>query len=316
MQDTAEDVKVTRTLPCGLQSSMTRDERSGEAMKIVVCVTFVYHHLDLQVPAKGVAEPPRGLPMPNRADEGAMELALRLCEAVGGSVTVLSVAPPEAEETLERVVGMGAAAFWRVWEPALENAEVFAVADALVSALTELQPDLILCGERASGGAGTGLTGPLLAEQLGWPLLVGATHLEADAGNVRVHRLLTRGDRMALEAPLPAVVTVSPESPTPRYPALAKVRRAARVVREGTGLHGETPRSPAPPLSEVEWTIAKPRPKKLFTPPSAASAADRLRMVMGGGMQKKAQDNLVEAPAEKAAEQILQFLRQEKIIEG
>jgi electron transfer flavoprotein beta subunit len=256
--------------------------------------------------------------MPNRADEGAMELALRLQEKQGGEITVVSIAPPEAEETLMRVVGMGAGAFLRVWSETLAEADAFGVSLALAVALRRLNPDLVLCGERAAGGLGSGLTGPLLAERLGWPLLTGAVHLDTDTEGrlVTAQRLIERGDRMILQAPLPAVVTAAPESPTPRYPAPAKARRAAHTVLdlENPEIAAETLRA-FPMLPTVEWTVARPRPKKLFTPPSTASAADRLRMVMGGGMQKKAQDNLVEAPPDKAAEQILQFLRQEKVIE-
>ncbi|HZP80186.1 MAG TPA: hypothetical protein VFB21_00990 [Chthonomonadaceae bacterium] len=284
-------------------------------MHIVVCVKDVFHPHDLRLPANG-QKSPDGLRMPNRADECAVELAVRLRDQEGGRVTLLSIAPPEAEETLESLVGLGADALVRVWEARLAEADVAAVASVLAAVMRRQQAGLALCGDRAVGGAGTGLTGPLLAEILGWPFVGGAVALEAGKKEgMVVTRLIERGDRQVLYTPLPAVVAVSPEALTPGYPALAKIRRAKREVCGLEGIASEAEALSAPlPMTVIDWAIAKPRPRKLFAPPSTASAADRLKMVMGGGMAKKAQDSSVEAPPEKAAEQILQFLRQEKLI--
>lgn len=285
-------------------------------MNILVCVSEVLHPHDIQLPSNGTRAP-SGLRMPNRADECAVEMAVRFCGRQGGSVTLLSVAPPESEEMLGMYVGIGAEALVRVWDAVLAEADVGTVAYVLAKALERLKPDLILCGDCALGGMGTGLTGPLLAEYLSWPFVGSTTDLQADSeGGLRVYCLIEHGDRQLLWVPIPAVIAVSPNAPSPRYPALAKIRRAKRETWDLKALDLKTEEitEAALPMTATEWVFARPRPRKLFMPPSTASAAERLRMVMAGGMKKKTQDNFVEESPEKAAEQILQFLRQEKLI--
>jgi electron transfer flavoprotein beta subunit len=269
-----------------------------------------------------------------------VELAVRLREQRGGQVTLLSVASPEAEETLDLYLGLGAEALVRVWDPLLAGVDAAAVALILAAAARRLRPDLILCGDRALGGDGTGLTGPTVAERLDWPFagsIVAAAsaiepaeraseharHPPSDDGRLIVHRLIERGDRQLLRIPLPAVIAVSPEADPPRYPAFARVRRAARssldlealdLIPAATAAALERCPAACSPTQVTGWAPARPRPKKLFVPPSTASAADRLRMVMSGGRARPTGDNLVEAPPERAAEQIMQFLRQERLI--
>jgi electron transfer flavoprotein beta subunit len=285
-------------------------------MNLLICVTDVFHPHDLHLPGDGAAGPV-GLRMPNRADECAVALARRLAEPSGGRVSLLSVSPPEAEETLEAYLGLGAEALVRVWDSAIERLDALAVAFILSCAVERLRPDLIMCGDRAFGADGTGLTGSALAERLGWPFVGGVVAAEAhQGGEIVVHRLIERGDRQIIRTPLPAVVAVSAEADPPGYPSFARIRGARRERLDLTalGLSADAVREALSPVEVTGWAVAKPRPKKLFTPPSTASAADRLRMVMGGGKARAPQDALVEAPPEKAAEQILQFLRQEGLI--
>jgi electron transfer flavoprotein beta subunit len=285
-------------------------------MNLLVCVSEVWHPHDLRPPENGTGQP-LGLRMPNRADECAVCLAARLVEQRGGQVQLLSATPPDAEETLSVYIGLGATALVRIWDPGLERLDALSVSLVLSRAAERLKPDVILCGDRAFGGEGSGLTGPALAERLGWPFVGSTVAFEAvETGALVTHRLIERGDRQVIRVRLPAVIAVSREADAPGYPAFARIRRARREEWDLSHL-GLTPDqvcNARSPLKASGWAIAKPRPKKLFTPPSTASAADRLRMVMGGGKARTAQDATIEAPPEKAAEQILQFLRQEGLI--
>jgi electron transfer flavoprotein beta subunit len=285
-------------------------------MNLLVCVTDVFHPHDLRLPGTE-GESPTGLRMTNRADECAVAMALRLSEQHGGEVRLLSVTPPEAEEILDMYIGLGAEALTRIWDPTIERLDARAVALILSRAAERLQPDLILCGDRALGGDGSGLTGPALAQRLGWPFVGSIVAAEAgQESEIIVQRLIERGDRQVIRLPLPAVIAVSPEADPPGYPAFARIRHARRELLDlqALGLSPDSVRAALSPLKVTGWAIAKPRPKKLFTPPSTASAADRLRMVMGGGKARAPQDAVIEAPPEKAAEQMLQFLRQEGLI--
>ncbi|MBI3362462.1 MAG: hypothetical protein HY023_15280, partial [Chloroflexi bacterium] len=233
-----------------------------------------------------------------------------------GQVMLISVAPPEAEEILEMYLGIGASVFARVWDDGLDGADQFGVALTLARAAARFSPDVILCGERSVGDYGTGLIGPLLAERLGWPFVGRVSSFQVGIGAAIAHRLVERGDKLTIQTPLPAVLSVSREANEPRYPALAKIRRARRETLDlaALGLTRDDLAAAHSPASVVGWAAARPRPKKLFAPPSTASAADRLRMVSGGGPARKAQDQFVEAPPERSAELILAVLKQEKVI--
>jgi electron transfer flavoprotein beta subunit len=282
------------------------------AVNLVVCVKEVLHVHGLRAPT--ATNRPGGLPAPNRADECAVELAVRLREAHGGQVTLVSFAPPAAEAVLELYLGLGAEQLVRVWDEARAAGDHYAVALTLSRAVATLAADLILCGECAYGGEDTGLFGPALAEQLGWPFVGRVIAVELDGGGASVQRLIERGDRTAIRAPLPAVLAVSPEANQPRYPAYAKVRRARRQALDLSAIGLVPAGLPQPQTRITAWAPTRPRPKKLFAPPSTASAADRLRMVSGGGPARKSQGPLLEGSPDEAAAQILQFLQQEKLI--
>ncbi|MCI0590284.1 MAG: hypothetical protein L0Y67_01535 [Gammaproteobacteria bacterium] len=255
--------------------------------------------------------------MPNQADECAIEMAVKLRNEFSGLVTIVSITPPDAEEISSMYIGLGADALMRVWDDALESADAGQIAFVLMRLSIQFSPDIILCGDRAVGGDGSGLTGPLLAELLGWPFIGGlvAINLGSDKDLI-CSRLIERGDRQIIRTPLPVVISISPETGQPKYPAFARTRSATRQVFDiaSLGLNPTVLGCFALPSKDSGWSEAKPKPKKLFTPPATASAADRMRMVMGGGESRKPQGNVIEVSAEKAAEQVLQFLRQEKLI--
>ena len=60
-------------------------------------------------------------------------------------------------------------------------------------------------------------------------------------------------------------------------------------------------------------SVSKPRPKRLFTPDSSLPAAERIRLIMSGGMTEK-EDNRREGSPSELASELVKFLRQEKII--
>jgi len=255
--------------------------------------------------------------MPNQADECAVEMAVILRNENGGRVTIVSVAPPESEEVSSMYIGLGADAFVRVWDNVLEDADALQVALVIMRISTQLNPDVIFCGDRAIGSNGSGLTAPVLAELHRWPFVGNIVAIyPGNNKEIICYRLIERGDLQIICAPLPVVISVSPETGQPKYPAFAHLRQATRQVFDlaSLGLNSTVLDEFAFPVKYSGWSLAKRKPKKLFTPPTTASAADRLRMVMGGGQSRKPQGNVFEVPAEKAAEIILQFLRQEKLI--
>ncbi|MCD6520424.1 MAG: electron transfer flavoprotein subunit beta/FixA family protein [Anaerolineae bacterium] len=201
----------------------------------------------------------------NPFDTYAIEEALRLKEAHGGKVTVLSMGPPKAEKELKEAIAMGCD------EAVLLSAREFAGADTWATSYTLAQAiqkvgdyDIILCGKQAMDGD-TGQVGPGIANQLGLPQLTYVFKIrEIDFTErvIEVERLLEEG-REVVRSRLPAVLTVVKDINQPRYPTFRGIRRARRMqipVWAPADLEGADPRYFG--LSGSPTKVVK-----IFTPP-------------------------------------------------
>ena len=170
-------------------------------------------------------------PVINGYDEQAIEAALRVKEASGGEarVTVLSCGTDFALDVIKKPLAMGADELALLQDPAFENGidPVMTVA-ALAAAIRKLgDVDLVISGRQASDWDNAQV--PLgLAEALGWPVATIGRKVEVVNGAVRVERVLPDGHEV-VEAPLPAVVTVSNELGQARYPNMRGIMAARRV---------------------------------------------------------------------------------------
>jgi electron transfer flavoprotein beta subunit len=163
----------------------------------------------------------------NGADEYCLEKALKLTEAHGGEVSVLSVGPAAAAEALRKALAMGAARAWHVEDEALAGSDIHATLVVLEAAIGRLSFDLLLCGADTSDGQG-GVLGAALAARLRLPYLSYAAEIEPadpDGRSVRIHRLGPAGQEV-LEASTPAVVMGTQLLGEPRYPSLRGIMAA------------------------------------------------------------------------------------------
>jgi electron transfer flavoprotein beta subunit len=161
----------------------------------------------------------------NGNDEYTLEKALKLTEAHGGEVALLTVGPSNASEALRKALAMGAARAYHVIDDALRGSDMRATVDILAAALGKLEYDLIFAGADTSDGQG-GVVGAALAARLGLPYLSYASEIEPTGdGGVRVHRLGASGYDV-LEAPTPALVMGTQLLGEPRYPALRGIMQA------------------------------------------------------------------------------------------
>jgi len=211
-------------------------------MRIVVCLKEV---LDpdavdnyalagrLQIAADGKSLVQGGIPrLINAYDEQALEAALRLRDAGAQCrITAVSVGT-ETTGILRHASALGAD---EVVAIALDPATVdCAVLAAVLTAYVRASggADLVLCGRQASDDD-QGVIPALVGEALGMPVVTIARAVElvasASAPAVRVTRVTPDGDEV-VEATCPAVVTISSELGTPRYPTTAK-KMAARKVQ-------------------------------------------------------------------------------------
>jgi electron transfer flavoprotein beta subunit len=170
------------------------------------------------------------------ADRCALEAALRIKEAgrLKGGPDAQVVALPRTllpdDDVLRQAVATGAdRAIYLAGQVA--NADDALMARALAAVVERLGgADLVLTGATTLD-TGQGQLGPRLAEALGWPQIVDVWHVEAVDGRVRAVRKEKDGF-VAVEADLPAVVTVLPGVLKPRYPDGARLINVYRGVKE------------------------------------------------------------------------------------
>jgi len=158
-------------------------------------------------------------------EECGVEEAVRIVEAQGGEVVVLTLGPPEAEEQLRECMALGAdRAIQLVSE---EEWDGQATASALVSAIQAEEPfDLLVFGNE-SADAGNYQVGIRVAYALGLPVVTGLKGLTVADGRARCEQEVAAG-RDVYDVPLPAVVTVKEGLNLPRYPSVPAKLRANR----------------------------------------------------------------------------------------
>jgi electron transfer flavoprotein beta subunit len=206
---------------------------SEAAPTFAVCVKFVPDTAQLRADSQTRA--PRLDEAPLRIstfDEHALEEAVRLKEAHGGRVEVLSlVAAPPPEELVLKLLAMGADRVCLVEEPTAHAADALATARVLGAALQKLGTwELVLCGE-GSIDSYARQVGPRIAAELDIPVLTHVTQLDREAGSFTAHRgLEDRTEVVACAAPL--VVAVGQEINQPRFPTVLQILGASQKPTE------------------------------------------------------------------------------------
>ena len=157
-------------------------------------------------------------------DEFAVEAALRLVEAHGGEVTLVSMGPEVAMGALRKGFSMGAGGGVLVTDPALRGADALATARVLAAAVGRSPFDLVLAGVESTDGS-TGTLPMTVAELLGVPSATFARKVDVEDGALRVERQTEAGYDV-VTSPLPALVTVTGSAAEPRYPTLKGIMAA------------------------------------------------------------------------------------------
>lgn len=179
-------------------------------------------------------------------DEHAVEAGLQLVEKDSGEVVVVSMGPLKAMEAIRRALAMGANRGILVTDTGLENSDALSTARALAAAVKDQKFDLVICGTESTDGS-SGAVPAQLAELLDLPLLSFAKKLEVGDGKATIDRQTDEGFDV-VEAPLPAVVTVTGGINEARYPALrgimqAKNKEVKQLGISDLGLDGKAGKS-------------------------------------------------------------------------
>jgi electron transfer flavoprotein beta subunit len=162
----------------------------------------------------------------NEMDEYAIEEALKLQEAHGGEVTVLTVGPEQATEAVRKALQMGPDKAVHVVDDALHGSCAPATSKVLAAALRTLGPDLILSGAESTDGR-VQVMPHMIAERLGIAALTGARKLTVDGTELTVERQTDEGYEVVTAA-TPAIVSVWDTINEPRYPSLKGIMAAKK----------------------------------------------------------------------------------------
>jgi electron transfer flavoprotein beta subunit len=192
-------------------------------------------------------------------EECAVEEAVQITERDGGSVTVLTLGPPQAAGQLREMLALGAH-HGVLLETDGREWGAMATAAVIAAAIPELEHGpfpLVLFGNEAAD-TGDYQVGIRVAHALGRPCVTAIKRLEIDDGGLRASRDY-QGAAESFELPLPAVVSVKEGINLPRYPSLPGRLRARRaeiaVLRpqwQPDGLRKEQLRVPAAPRQRAE----------------------------------------------------------------
>ena len=138
-------------------------------MKIVVCIKQVPDTNEVKLDPVTNTLIRDGVPsIINPDDKAGVEAALRLKELAGGTVTILSMGPAQAEEAIREALAMGADEGILLSDRAFGGADTWATSSTLAAALKKLEYDVIITGRQAIDGD-TAQVGPQIAEHLGIP---------------------------------------------------------------------------------------------------------------------------------------------------
>ncbi len=166
----------------------------------------------------------------NPEDLYALELAIEVKERFGGSVTCLTMGPVSAAEVLREALYRGADRVALITDRRAAASDTLATSYILSCAVTHAAPyDIVCCGRQAIDGD-TAQVGPQLAQKLSIPQVTYVSDVEEIAGSlIRVRRHTDYGMQV-VEAPLPALLTVTDKAPEPRYPAMKRVMKYKKAM--------------------------------------------------------------------------------------
>src|SRR6201994_1618727 len=162
----------------------------------------------------------------NYLDEFAIEEGLKLKEANGGEVTILTMGPAKATDSIRKALSMGADKAVHVIDDALAGSDALESSLALAAALKVVGFDLVVFGCESTD-ARTGLEPAMVAERLGVPQLTLAGKVDVAGTEVTIRRVTDDGVA-TVTGSLPAVVSVNEKINEPRYPTFKGIMAAKK----------------------------------------------------------------------------------------
>jgi electron transfer flavoprotein beta subunit len=198
-------------------------------MHIVVCIKQVPDTKNVRIDPDTHTLVRQGIEsIINPFDLFAVEAALKIKDDRGARVTVITMGPPQASESLRDTLGLGADDAVLLSDRAFAGSDTWATSTTLAAAIRKMgDVDLILCGKQAVDGD-TAQVGPEMAALLDIPYATFVKKIEMPLGDsINVVRQTDEGTEI-WKLPLPALLTVIKEIGEPRLPSLRNKMRAKK----------------------------------------------------------------------------------------
>ena len=189
-------------------------------LHIIVCIKSVI----VEAPNDGVVRSSESCEL-NPYDRPALEVALRIREKLGGTITALSMGPEACAFSLNEAMAMGTDRGVLLSDPAFAGSDTLATSHALAAAIKKLAPfDLVFFGTRASD-SDTGQVGPQTAVLLDLPLVTNVHLIEPKGDGLFVERRVD-GFLETYEVGFPAALTIHHGAIQPRDVGLLGIESA------------------------------------------------------------------------------------------
>jgi electron transfer flavoprotein beta subunit len=202
-------------------------------MNMIVCIKQVVDpeappaSFKIDTATNKAVSPPGVQPVISPYDEQAVEAALRIKDAQGGKITVVSLGADLLIDVLRKSLSMGADELILLQDEAFADGDSWSTAYALAMAIKKIGDyDLIICGRQA-GDWDAGQVGSGIADFLELPSVTVAQKIDIIDGKAKVERITDDGYEV-IEVSLPALITVSSELGEPRYPTLKGIMAAKK----------------------------------------------------------------------------------------
>ena len=160
----------------------------------------------------------------NPDDMNALEAALKIKDATGCKVTVVTMGPPPAAGMLREALAMGADEAYLVSAREFGGSDTYATSQILAAAINKIgveKDDIVLCGRQAIDGD-TAQVGPQIAEKLHLPQITYAAEITKNGDEVTVKRMLEDG-YMTIKVQTPCLITCIKELNNPRYMSIGGI---------------------------------------------------------------------------------------------
>ncbi|WP_210366291.1 electron transfer flavoprotein subunit beta/FixA family protein [Bacillus sp. REN3] len=203
-------------------------------MHIVVCVKQVPDTKIIKINPKTNTLDRRSAPaILNPYDAHAVQEAVKIRNKTGGTISVLSMGPPQAVAVIKKSVEIGADKGYLISDRAFAGADTLATSYALSKALEKISKetpvDLVICGKHAIDGD-TGQVGPGIARRLDIPPVtnvIEVSEVDIKEKNIQIKRKQINGYEV-IQSELPCLLTVEKEINDIEYAPLPNMIKAAR----------------------------------------------------------------------------------------